>query len=82
MVLLCTGSQGEPRAALARIAEDQHPDVELGKGDLVIFSSRTIPGNERAVGRIQNQLVDLGCEFITDARRAGARHGPSRAARS
>ena len=67
VVLLCTGSQGEPRAALARIAEDQHPDVELGKGDLVIFSSRTIPGNEREVGRIQNRLVDLGCDIVTDA---------------
>jgi ribonuclease J len=66
VVLLCTGSQGEPRAALARIADDQHPDVGLDKGDLVIFSSRTIPGNERAVGRIQNRLVDLGCEIVTD----------------
>jgi ribonuclease J len=67
VVLLCTGSQGEPRAALARIADDQHPEVGLDKGDLVIFSSRTIPGNERAVGRIQNRLVDLGCDLITDA---------------
>ena len=66
VVLLCTGSQGEPRAALARIAEDEHPDIELDKGDLVIFSSRTIPGNERVVGRIQNKLVDLGCELVTD----------------
>ncbi len=66
VVLLCTGSQGEARAALARIAEDQHPDVELGDGDLVIFSSRTIPGNERTVGRMQNRLVDLGCEIVTD----------------
>jgi ribonuclease J len=66
-VLLCTGSQGEPRVAMARIAEDQHPHISLGKGDLVIFSSRTIPGNERAVGRIHNQLVDLGCELLTDA---------------
>jgi ribonuclease J len=66
-VVLCTGSQGEPRAALARIAQNQHPDVELGKGDLVIFSSRTIPGNERAVGEIQNSLIDLGCEIVTDA---------------
>jgi ribonuclease J len=65
-VLLCTGSQGEPRAALARIAEDEHPDIGLDKGDLVIFSSRTIPGNERVVGRIQNKLIDLGCELITD----------------
>jgi ribonuclease J len=67
VVLLCTGSQGEPRAALARIAEDQHPDIGLDKGDLVIFSSRTIPGNEREVGRIQNRLVDLGCEVLTDS---------------
>jgi ribonuclease J len=66
VVLLCTGSQGEPRAAVARIADDQHPEVELGKGDLVIFSSRTIPGNERTVGRIQNRLIDLGCEIVTD----------------
>src|SRR5215510_3632585 len=66
-VLLCTGSQGEPRAAMARIAEGQHPHISLQRGDLVIFSSRTIPGNERPVGRIHNQLVDLGCELITDA---------------
>jgi ribonuclease J len=66
VVVLCTGSQGEPRAAVARIAEGEHPDIELGAGDLVIFSSRTIPGNERGVGRIQNRLVDLGCELITD----------------
>jgi ribonuclease J len=66
VVLLCTGSQGEPRAALARIAEDAHPEVRLDKGDLMIFSSRTIPGNERAVGRIQNRLIDLGCAVIAD----------------
>ncbi|MET0194358.1 MAG: ribonuclease J [Hyphomicrobiaceae bacterium] len=66
VVLLCTGSQGEPRAAVARIAEDEHPDIGFDKGDLVIFSSRTIPGNERVVGRIQNKLIDLGCELITD----------------
>jgi len=69
VLLLCTGSQGEPRAALARIAADEHPDVELDRGDLVIFSSRTIPGNERAIGQIQNRLVDLGCEIVTDADR-------------
>jgi ribonuclease J len=66
VVVLCTGSQGEPRAAMARIAEREHADIELGEGDLVIFSSRTIPGNERGVGRIQNRLVELGCELITD----------------
>ena len=66
VVALCTGSQGEPRAALARIAEDEHPDVTLGKGDRVIFSSRTIPGNENAVGRVVNGLVSQGVEVITD----------------
>jgi ribonuclease J len=67
VLALCTGSQGEPRAALARIAAQAHPHVRLEQGDLVIFSSRTIPGNERAVGQIQNRLVDLGCELVTDA---------------
>jgi ribonuclease J len=67
VVLLCTGSQGEPRAALARIAEEEHPDVSLQKGDLVIFSARTIPGNERSVGRVQNNLARIGCDLLTDA---------------
>ncbi|CCB66100.1 MULTISPECIES: ribonuclease J [unclassified Hyphomicrobium] len=67
VVVLCTGSQGEPRAAIARIAEDEHPDISLDKGDLVIFSSRTIPGNERAVSRVQNALARLGTEIVTDA---------------
>jgi len=66
VLALCTGSQGEPRAALARIAEDQHPDVTLSKGDLVIYSARTIPGNEKAVGRIINGLIEQGIEVITD----------------
>jgi ribonuclease J len=67
VVALCTGSQGEQRAAMARIAADDHPDIELDYGDLVIFSSRTIPGNERPVSQVQNRLVNLGCEIITDA---------------
>jgi ribonuclease J len=67
VIALCTGSQGEPRAAMARIAADDHPDIELDMGDFVIFSSRTIPGNERTVSQIQNRLVDLGCEVLTDA---------------
>jgi ribonuclease J len=67
VLALCTGSQGEPRAALARISEDEHPDVSLGPGDLVIFSSRTIPGNEKAVTRVLNNLAQLGCEILTDA---------------
>jgi ribonuclease J len=66
IVLLCTGSQGEPRAALARIAEEEHPEISLDKGDMIIFSSRTIPGNEKAVGRIQNGLARNGCEIVTD----------------
>jgi len=66
-VLLCTGSQGEPRAAMARIADGEHPDISLDRGDLVIFSSRTIPGNEKEVGRIQNSFARMGCEVLTDA---------------
>lgn len=67
VVLLLTGSQGEPRAALARVAEGQHPDIQLAKGDLVIFSSRNIPGNEKAVGEIQNKLAEMGCDVLTDS---------------
>ena len=66
VLALCTGSQGEPRAALARIANDDHPQVTLNKGDRVIFSSRTIPGNEKSVGGIINGLVMQGIEVITD----------------
>jgi ribonuclease J len=66
VVALCTGSQGEPRAALSRVAEDQHPEVTLSRGDRVIFSARTIPGNEKAVGRVLNGLIDQGIEVITD----------------
>jgi ribonuclease J len=66
VVALCTGSQGEPRAALSRIAQDQHPDVTLSRGDRVIYSARTIPGNEREVGRVINGLIDQGIEVITD----------------
>ena len=65
-VLLCTGSQGEVRAAMARISEDEHPDISLDKGDLAIFSSRTIPGNEKAVGKVQNALARRGIDLITD----------------
>jgi ribonuclease J len=66
VVALCTGSQGEARAALSRIAADQHPQVTLSRGDLVIFSARTIPGNEKEVGRVINGLIDQGIEVITD----------------
>jgi ribonuclease J len=67
VVALCTGSQGEPRGALARIAGGEHPNVSLARDDLVIFSSRTIPGNEKAVAKVQNDLADLGVDIITDA---------------
>jgi ribonuclease J len=66
IVYICTGSQGEPRAALARIAAEDHPHLKLGKGDVVIFASRVIPGNEKAIFKLQNDLVKLGIEVITD----------------
>lgn len=66
VVALLTGSQGEPRAALARVAADQHPDLSLAAGDRVIFSSRTIPGNEKAVGAIINNLARRDVEVVTD----------------
>jgi ribonuclease J len=66
VVALCTGSQGEPRAALARIAADEHPEVALSKDDRVIFSSRPIPGNEKAIGIVINGLINQGVEVITD----------------
>ena len=66
ILALCTGSQGEPRSALSRIAEDEHPEVTMAPGDRVIFSSRTIPGNEKAVGRVVNGLVSQGIQVISD----------------
>jgi ribonuclease J len=66
IVLICTGSQGEPRSALARIAREDHPNVVLEAGDVVIFSSRIIPGNEKAINRLQNALVRLGVEIVTE----------------
>jgi ribonuclease J len=66
VVALCTGSQGEARAALSRIAEDDHPEVSFSSGDRVIFSTRAIPGNEKAVMRVINGLVARGVEVITD----------------
>ena len=63
--MICTGSQGEPRAALARIASGSHPHVELESGDTLVFSSRTIPGNERAVARLQDRFARMGVEVVT-----------------
>lgn len=64
IVLVCTGSQGEPNAALARLAAGEHPSLALEAGDTVIFSSRVIPGNEIAIGRLQNQLLRRGITII------------------
>ncbi len=66
VLALMTGSQGEARAALARVASGEHRDIVLAAGDRVVFSSRTIPGNERSVNGIQNALVDQGVDVITD----------------
>lgn len=65
VLYLCTGSQGEARAALARIARDDHRNVTLGDGDTVIFSSRIIPGNEKEIFAMQNQLASKGVRVIT-----------------
>lgn len=65
VLILATGGQGEPRAALARMAENNHP-IELAAGDVVLFSSRQIPGNEIPIGRIQNQLAARGIAMVTD----------------
>ncbi len=65
VLILATGGQGEPRAALSRIADENHP-LELSPGDVVLFSSRQIPGNEIAIGKVQNQLATRGIEMVTD----------------
>jgi ribonuclease J len=69
VLYICTGSQGEARAALSRIAWNAHPHVKLGKGDVCLFSSRVIPGNERAIFRMQNQLVKNGVAIYTSRER-------------
>lgn len=66
VLFICTGSQGEPRAALARIAEDSHPSIVLEKGDTVIFSSRVIPGNETSIFDLQNRLAERGIRIVTE----------------
>jgi ribonuclease J len=65
VLLICAGSQGEPRSALARIAADTHQSIALGEGDTVIFSSRQIPGNERAIQRVQDDFARRGVEIMT-----------------
>jgi ribonuclease J len=66
LLLLCTGSQGEARAALARIADGTHPHIKLGQGDSVVFSSRVIPGNEVPIRNLQNNLADRGVRLYTE----------------
>jgi ribonuclease J len=66
VVAILTGSQGEKRAALARIAGGEHRSVQFTKGDRVIMSSKAIPGNERAIGEVINNLAQQGVEVITD----------------
>ncbi|TMM49981.1 ribonuclease J [Qipengyuania marisflavi] len=65
LLILATGGQGEPRAALARVADENHR-LSLVRGDVVLFSSRQIPGNELAIGLIQNKLATRGIEMVTD----------------
>ncbi|MFD2235854.1 ribonuclease J [Aureimonas populi] len=65
-VIVLTGSQGEARAALAKLARDEHPSVALSRDDTVIFSSRAIPGNEKAINDIRNGLIDRGIRVIED----------------
>ncbi|BCH33596.1 MBL fold metallo-hydrolase [Mesorhizobium sp. L-8-10] len=67
LVVICTGSQGEPLAALAKLSREEMKTVSLTAGDTVIFSSRTIPGNEKAILEIKNRLIDLGMKIIEDA---------------
>jgi ribonuclease J len=67
VVVILTGSQGEPRAALAKIARDEMRNVAFSAGDTIVFSSRTIPGNEKAINDIKNGLIEQGIHIITDS---------------
>ena len=70
VVCICTGSQGEPQAALSRIAIDDHRHVKLAEDDVVVFSAREIPGNEKAIGRVMNHIARRGADVIHE----GTRH--------
>jgi len=70
VVCICTGSQGEPQAALSRIAIDDHRHVKLADDDVVVFSAREIPGNEKAIGRVMNHVARRGADVIHE----GTRH--------
>ncbi|MBT5415874.1 MAG: ribonuclease J [Rhodospirillaceae bacterium] len=66
VLIACTGSQGEPRSALARIAADDHPHIVLEAGDTVVFSSRIIPGNEKSIFALQNRLAGMNVDIVTE----------------
>jgi ribonuclease J len=66
LVIICTGSQGEPRAALAKLAREEMRDLALAPGDTVIYSSRVIPGNEKAIIAVKNGLIEMGIRIIED----------------
>jgi ribonuclease J len=70
VVCICTGSQGEPQAALSRIAIDDHRHVRLHPDDVVVFSAREIPGNEKSIGRVMNHVTRRGAEVVHE----GTRH--------
>ena len=64
VVCICTGSQGEPQAALARIAIDDHRHAKIDQDDVVVFSAREIPGNEKAIGRVMNHVAKRGADIV------------------
>ncbi len=79
LLILCTGSQAEPRSVLARASLDDHPDLKIRRGDTVVFSSRIIPGNEKAIFKMINNLVRLGAKVIHE--RTANVHGSGHAQR-
>ena len=81
-VCICTGSQGEPQAALSRIAIDDHRHVKLGPDDVVVFSAREIPGNEKAIGRVMNHIARRGAEVIYEGDQARPRLRPRQRGRA
>jgi ribonuclease J len=82
LVVLCTGAQGESRSALSRLALGDHPHVKLDRGDLVVFSSRAIPGNERSQANLIDHLVRRGCRVISPETSAELIHATGHACQS
>ena len=64
LVIICTGSQGETNAALSRIADDNNKYIGITENDLIIFSSRVIPGNEKKISELQNKLIKKNVQFF------------------